>query len=114
MHNLKLPFSSTIRVMLVDDHPTLLWGLERLIGGQSPRMEVVASATRAEQALTEAGRHHPDVVLLDLDLDGQSGLDLLPALVQGGARVLVLTSERNPQVLDKAVTLGARGVLRKD
>ncbi len=114
MHTLNLRFASSIKVMLVDDHPTLLWGLERLIGAQSPRMEVVASATTANQALTEAGRHQPDVVLLDLDLDGQSGLALLPTLVRGGARVLVLTGERNPQVLDQAVTLGASGVLRKD
>lgn len=105
---------NAIRVMIVDDHPTLLWGLERLIGGQSPAMQVVATATSPDEAIAQARTHAPDVVLLDLDLGGRSGLEALPHLVQGGAKVLVLTGERNQDVLDKAVHLGARGVLRKD
>lgn len=103
-----------VRILLVDDHPTLLWGLERLLGGQAPQMEVVGSASTPEQALALSHRHAPDLVLLDLDLGGASGLDVLPQLVQGGARVLVLTGERSQDTLDRAVQLGARGVLRKD
>lgn len=103
-----------IRVLIVDDHPTLLWGLERLIASQSPRMEVVASATDLDQALAKTQQHAPSVVLLDLDLDGRSGLSIVPQLVHLGTRVLILTGERNQEVLDKAVRLGAHGVLRKD
>jgi DNA-binding NarL/FixJ family response regulator len=55
------------------------------------------------------------VVLLDLDLDGESGLVLLPALLkQTQTRVLILTGERQQNVLDQAVQKGARGILRKD
>jgi len=104
----------SIRVLIVDDHPTLTWGLERLIGSQAPRMEVVATAGSTEQALALAQHHRPDVVLLDLDLDGHSSLGLLPALTQLGARVLVLTGERRQEVLDQALHLGAHGVLGKD
>lgn len=104
-----------MRVMIVDDHPTLVWGLQQLISAQSPRMHVVATAHEASQALSLAQQHRPDLVLLDLDLDGRSGLDILPALSrQQNCQVLVLTGERKPQVLDQAVQLGARGVLRKD
>ena len=103
-----------IRVLIVDDHPTLLWGLERLIASQSPRMEVVATATALDDALAQAQRHVPSLVLLDLDLDGRSGLSIVPQLVRLGARVLILTGERNQEVLDKAVHLGVHGVLRKD
>ena len=104
-----------MRVMIVDDHPTLVWGLQQLISAQSPRMQVVATAHDANQALSLAQLHRPDLVLLDLDLDGRSGLDILPALSrQQECQVLVLTGERKPQVLDQAVQLGARGVLRKD
>lgn len=104
-----------MRVMIVDDHPTLVWGLQQLISAQGPRMQVVATAHEANQALSLAQLHRPDLVLLDLDLDGRSGLDILPALSrQQECQVLVLTGERKPQVLDQAVQLGARGVLRKD
>ncbi len=105
---------SSLRVLIVDDHPTLVWGLERLIGSQAPRMEVVGSAGEPAQALALARRHRPDLVLLDLDLGGHSGLSLLPALAQQGARVLVLTGSREPQALEQALRAGARGVLGKD
>lgn len=108
------PADRSIRVLIVDDHPTLVWGLERLIGSQAPRMEVVAMASAPQEALLLCLRHSPDVVLLDLDLDGRSGLEVLPELSKTGAKVLVLTGERNPQVLDRCVQLGARGMLRKD
>lgn len=108
------PTPPGIRVLIVDDHPTLVWGLERLISSRAPQMQVAGTATSPEEALAQASTHQPDLVLLDLDLDGRSSLDLLPALTQHGLRVLVLTGERNPQVLERAVRLGARGVLRKD
>ncbi len=112
-----------IKVMIIDDHPTMLWGLDKLISGEKPRMEVVATARSPEEALerlARQGQAAPDVVLLDLDLDGRSGLDLLPRLLQNPVtRVLILTGERkqavlDQAVLDQAVQKGARGILRKD
>lgn len=107
-----------IKVMIIDDHPTMLWGLDKLINGEKPKMEVVATARSPEEALEKLARkglETPDIVLLDLDLDGKSGLDLLPRLLQSPAtRVLILTGERKQAVLDQAVQKGARGILRKD
>ncbi len=101
--------------MIVDDHPTLLWGLEKLISGEQPRMEVIGTASNAEEAFTQIRSVVPDVVLLDIDLDGQNGLDLLPALlVNPATRVLILTGERQQSVLDQAVQKGARGILHKN
>ncbi len=101
--------------MIVDDHPTMVWGLEQLIATQGMRMQVVATASGPAEALTKTQQERPEVVLLDLDLGGRSGLDILPALCrQSSCRVLVLTAERKPQVLDQAVQLGACGVLCKD
>lgn len=105
---------TSIRVLIVDDHPTLVWGLERLIASRTPRMEVVATAATPEEAVAAGLRHRPHVALLDLDLDGRSSLEVLPHLVQLGIKVLVLTGERKQDVLDRAVQLGARGLLRKD
>ncbi|MDO9279757.1 MAG: response regulator transcription factor [Polaromonas sp.] len=109
------PNTPPIRVMIVDDHPTMLWGLEKLISSERPRMEVVSTASNAEEAFTQLRSVVPDVVLLDLDLDGQNGLDLLPALlVNPTTRVLILTGERQQSVLDQAVQKGARGILQKN
>ena len=113
-----MPTSSAIKVMIIDDHPTMLWGLDKLISGEKPKMEVVSTARSPEEALDKLGNPShaaPDVVLLDLDLDGRSGLELLPRLVQNPAtRVLILTGERKQALLDQAVQKGARGILRKD
>lgn len=104
-----------IRVMLIDDHQTMLWGLEKLIQGEAPRMEVVAIARNCEEALSEIEKSTPDVILLDLDLGGRSGLDLLPSLLSNSvSRVLILTGAREQATLDSSVLGGAHGVLRKD
>jgi two-component system, NarL family, nitrate/nitrite response regulator NarL len=104
-----------IRVMLIDDHKTMLWGLERLIAGQKSRMEVVGVASTCEEALAQIDKADPDVILLDLDLDGKNSLDILPGLLANGrSRALVFTGTREPATLHQAVLLGARGVLHKD
>jgi len=105
----------TIRVVIVDDHTTMIWGLSKLIEGEQPRMQVVGTAQTCEQAVKQVAELLPDIVLLDLDLDGMSGIDIIPALVAHPAtRVLVVTGERRSSVLDIAVQRGARGILRKD
>jgi len=105
----------TIRVMLIDDHQTMLWGLVKLIESEKPRMEVVGTAKSSEEALEKIGLLCPDVILLDLDLGGTSALDILPTLLLSPAsRILVFTGERDQAMLDLAVIRGARGILRKD
>lgn len=105
----------SIRVMLVDDHLTMLWGLDKLIGGEAPRMGVAGTARSCTEALAKAEELQPDVVLLDLDLGGESALDVIPVLAANGTtRVLLLTAERDQKTLDQAIHHGARGILRKD
>jgi DNA-binding NarL/FixJ family response regulator len=107
--------AAPIRVLLVDDHKTLLWGLQRLIESAQPRMLVVGVARSADEMLTQAEQLEFDVVLLDLDLAGHNVADDLPELARRtSAHVLVLTAERDPDVHEAAVLQGARGVLRKD
>jgi DNA-binding NarL/FixJ family response regulator len=105
----------TIGVFLVDDHRAMLWGLQRLIDGMKPRMEVVGSATTLEAALEQVAECKPHVVLLDLDVAGQSGLDIVAPLIERcAARVLVLTGVRDPTIHDRAVLVGACGVVTKE
>ena len=105
---------ASIRVMLVDDHRTMLWGLEKLIEG-TPEMYLVGSAGDAEAALAMAAATRPHVIVLDLDLGGACSIDILPQLLaDGGARALVLSGTRSQELLGKAVRAGARGVLGKE
>ena len=104
-----------IDVMLVEDHKTMLWGLQRLIGEPHTGMRVVATATTSEEARARVRESPPDVVLLDLDLGGESSLPLVTDLLAAGAkRVLMLTGSRDTVMLDAAVRAGARGVVGKD
>jgi two-component system nitrate/nitrite response regulator NarL len=107
--------AGSIRVMLVDDHRSVLWGLEKLIDGERPRMQVIAKATNRADALEAARQSNPDVVVLDLDLGGESGCDIIPALIDGrGTRVLVLTGVRDGKLRETSVLRGACGVVHKE
>jgi DNA-binding NarL/FixJ family response regulator len=111
----KTHLAPPIRVMLVDDHRSVLWGLQRLVDGETPRMTVTATARDAEQAVRELATHEVDVILLDLDLGATNGIDAIPLfLARSSARVLVLTGVRDPAMHDKAVLAGACGVVLKE
>jgi len=103
-----------IRVLLVDDHRTLLWALEKLVGSEKPGMEVVGSATNGTEALGLADKLCPDVIVLDLDLGEENALDAIPGLIaKSKAKVLVLTRSRDQSIHDDAVIAGARGIVEK-
>ena len=105
----------TIRILLVDDHKTMLWGLERLIQAEGPGFALVGSASDGPSATALCKELAPDVVLLDLDLKGSSSLDFLPALLENPAtRVVILSANRDQATLVSAVRLGARGVVGKE
>lgn len=103
-----------IRVFLVDDHRTTLWGLERLIEG-ADRMQLVGSATSITELLADPESRNADVIVLDLDLGGVDSATALAELHQTlSARVLVLTGARDPDAHRRVVMAGARGVVRKE
>jgi len=105
----------TIRILLVDDHKTMLWGLERLIQAEAPAFTLVGSASEPVEATRLCAELAPDIVLLDLDLKGSSSLDILPALLaKGGTRAVILSANRDQATLASAVKLGARGVVSKE
>jgi two-component system nitrate/nitrite response regulator NarL len=105
----------TIRILLVDDHKTMLWGLERLIQAEGPEFELVGSASDGAGATAQCAALAPDIVLLDLDLKGSSSLEFLPALLDNtGTRVVILSANRDQATLAAAVKLGARGVVSKE
>ena len=106
--------SSPIRVLLVDDHDVVLRGLESLLESHSPNIQVVGTAKTSNEACAIARELKPDLVLLDLDLAGHNGLEVLPTLVESlKTRVLIYTGIGDPAAHREAVLLGARGVVHK-
>lgn len=104
----------TIRVLLVDDHKSMLWGLERLIEGEQPSMAVVGKASNRAEVFAQLHSTMPDIVLLDLDLNGENSLDFLEDILQQSrAQVLVLTALQDPLVHQRAIMGGASGLVLK-
>jgi two-component system, NarL family, nitrate/nitrite response regulator NarL len=109
------PQLQLIRVLLIEDHGVVRAGLRLLIESRRD-LKVVGEAANRADALAIAAREQPDIILLDLDLGTESGLDLLPSLrsVAGRARVMVLTGVRDTQGHRMAIRRGAVGLVLKD
>lgn len=104
-----------IHIMLVETQQVVLWALERLIEAEKPRMEVVAKASNGTDAARLASEFQPDVVLLDLRVDGGNGADLVASLAGAKhTRVIIYTAERDLATVDRAILNGARGLVRKE
>ena len=107
--------SGTIRIMIIDDHAVVRTGLRMLIENH-PRMRVVTMANNGSEALDLLAREPVDLILLDLDLGRENGLNFIQELraANNGAPILVLTGLRDPAAHRQAVKLGAMGVVVKD
>ncbi|HSE98019.1 MAG TPA: response regulator transcription factor [Blastocatellia bacterium] len=104
-----------IRILLVDDHAVVRTGLRMLIQSE-PGMSIVGEAANREEAISLATSQQPDVILLDLDLGSDNGLELIPEILKTAerSRVIVLTGMRNPDLYRQAVMQGALAVVPKD
>jgi DNA-binding NarL/FixJ family response regulator len=106
--------SQTIRILLVDDQAIVREGLKLLLESQ-PGLAVVAEAGNCVEAIASARETQPDVVLLDLDLDGRNGHECLTELlsVAPQTRVLILTGTPDLDLHHEAICKGAMGLVRK-
>jgi DNA-binding NarL/FixJ family response regulator len=106
---------TSIRVLLIDDHRSVLWGLEKLIDSQRPRMQVIGKYTSFGEASAFVKELAPDIVLLDMDLGTEKGIEVIPQMLAiCTAKILILTGSRDGKLLDQAVVAGAKGVLGKE
>lgn len=102
-------------VMLVDDHPLLLKGLKQLLELEDD-IEVVAEANNGANAVKEAVEHDPDLIVLDLNMQGMDGIQTLKSMRKEGvtSRIVMLTVSDADEDVVEAISAGADGYLLKD
>ncbi|MCA1637598.1 MAG: response regulator transcription factor, partial [Acidobacteria bacterium] len=107
-------YTKPIRILLVDDHKSFSDGLAMLINTNKSVMEVVGMANNTKEAIAAAAQTKPDIILLDVDLGDENGIEFLPELNnKTDAKVIILTGAQNPTLHENAIMQGARGVLLK-
>jgi DNA-binding NarL/FixJ family response regulator len=104
-----------VRVLVVEDHPLFRKGVIALLEAV-PGVEVAGSAGSGEEAVARAAQWRPDVVLMDLQLPGMSGIEATRAIVAAdpAVRVLVLSLFEDEDSVFLALRAGARGYVLKD
>jgi two-component system nitrate/nitrite response regulator NarL len=104
----------TIGLLLVDDHAVVRSALRVLIEKQ-PGMMVVGEASNKDEALAITSREQPEIIVLDLCLGEENGMDFIPELLAAaeGAKIIILTSEQDPTEHRRAIRQGAMGVVSK-
>ena len=103
------------RVVLADDHTLVRSGIRRILEAQ-PGFEVVGEAADGSEAVALVRAAAPDVVVLDLNMPGTGGLDVLPALksAQPALKVIVVTMHAGREYVARAMKGGADAYLLKD
>ncbi len=104
-----------IRILLVDDHPLVRDGLRARLEA-APRLRVVGEAGSGQEAIEQAGACRPDLVLMDVNMKGGSGIDATARLLEHypGIAVLILSMHDKPEYVTQAMAAGARGYVLKD
>ena len=105
----------SIRLVLADDHPIVLHGLQRLFE-RYPDLSVVAACADGASTIEAVRTLRPDILVLDLRMTGQSGLDVLRVLSRErlpGRAILLTAAVRDDEVVE-AMQLGAMGIVLKD
>ncbi|HEV7941208.1 MAG TPA: response regulator transcription factor [Solirubrobacteraceae bacterium] len=111
----KVTAGKTIRIVLADDHAVVRSGL-RLLLDSEPDFEVVAEAGDLEAAQRYVRGHHPDVLVLDLNMPGGSSLEAIPTIRQQmpETEIVVLTMQQEPAFARRALGAGAIGYVLKE
>ena len=107
--------NALIRVLIVDDHPVVRFGLSQSLADE-PDLEVVGEAAEADDAVAKFPLLAPDVIVLDLELGRSHGVEALRAIRQTAPSVaiIVYTAFSDAERVAEAAELGFQGYLTKD
>jgi len=101
----------TIKVFLVDDHPAVRQGLSLLFSQTG--LWICGEAGSITETLNKLEKAAPDIVLVDISLDQETGFDLLPELHKRSIKSIIYTMHSDPASIEKAFRLGANGYVTK-
>ena len=104
-----------VRVMIVDDHAMVAEGIEAILEIYDD-IKVIATLSNGRDAIEQADALNPDVVLLDLNMPGVTGLSATEMILerQPDMRILILSMHDSPEYISTALSHGARGYVLKD
>jgi DNA-binding NarL/FixJ family response regulator len=106
---------SKARVLVVDDHPVVRHGLIQLIDSEND-LEVCGQAASAQEALEVMSNSNPDLVIIDISLEGTNGIELIKQ-IKGqyeGMKMLVSSMHDESLYAERALRAGAMGYINKD
>lgn len=108
--------SKRIKVFVVDDHTVVRKGLKALLAAEKYKIDVIGDAESGDEAIPMIDQLEPDVILMDLEMPGKSGIETIIEIKksQPDSRILVLTSFAEDEKVFDAIHAGAYGYLLKD
>jgi two-component system response regulator NreC len=107
--------TKTIRIVIADDHAVVRRGLRQVLDTEA-EFEVVAEAANLDDARRYVLGHHPDVLVLDLNMPGGSSLEHIPSIRSEfpDTQIVVLTMQNEPAYAREALSAGALGYVLKE
>ncbi|KJZ20300.1 response regulator transcription factor [Loktanella sp. S4079] len=105
----------TIRILIVDDHPMVTEGIQAILESYDD-IEVVGALNNGQDAVDQVVALSPDVILLDLNMPGLSGLNATEIILEKRpeTRIVILSMHDSPEYISTALNHGARGYILKD
>ncbi|WP_170372375.1 response regulator transcription factor [Ruegeria arenilitoris] len=107
--------TETIRVLIVDDHPMVAEGIQSILESFDD-IKVVGTLGNGRDAVDQAARLQPEVILMDLNMPGLGGLSATELILERlpDTRILILSMHDSPEYISTALSHGAKGYVLKD
>lgn len=104
-----------ITIVIADDHDVIREGMKSILGAYA-EYKVVGEAGNGEEAVSKAGEHKPDILLLDISMPKRSGLDVISQVQHASpkTKIIIITVHRANIYINKALKSGVKGYLHKE